>query len=61
MVGKGRGVITTRKFKKDELLCEYAGKLLSYSDGVKKEQEYSKNSNIGCYMYFFKHKGKTFW
>ena len=59
--GKGYGVITTREFKKDELLCESAGDLVSYSEGIKREQEYSNNTDIGCYMYFFKHKGKYLW
>ena len=58
MEGKGGGVITQIKI---ELLCEYVGELMSYSDGVKKEQAYSSDPNIGCYMYFFKHTGKTLW
>ena len=53
--GKGRGVITTRKFKKGELLCEYTGNLLTYEEGIKKEREYAKDANIGCYMYFFRY------
>ena len=45
----------------DKLLCEYAGDLLSYSEALKREQEYSSKTDVGCYMYFFKHKGKNFW
>ena len=57
--GKGCGIIATKQFKKDELLCEYIGEC--NSDGVKRDQAYSKDPNNGCYMYFFKHRGKSFW
>ena len=58
--GKGHGVITTRQFKKGELLCKYSGRLLSHKEGIKKEREYAKDPNIGCYLYFFKYRNKTF-
>ena len=57
--GKGNGVITEIEFKKDELLCEYAGELLSYSEGIKREKEYP--ADFGCFIYYFKYKGKRFW
>lgn len=59
--GKGRGVVSTRPFKKGELVCEYSGKLITYEEAKKKEEEYSKDSDIGCYMYYFTHKTTKLW
>ena len=59
--GKGRGVVSTRPFKKGELICEYSGRLISHEEAKKKEEEYSKDSDIGCYMYYFTHKTNRFW
>ena len=58
--GKGRAVVTTRCFKKDEPLCEYSGALLTEEEGAHQECEYSK-VNAGSYMYFFTFKGKKYW
>ena len=59
--GKGRGVVTKRGFQKDELLCEYSGKLLNYSQAMEAEKEYSNDDSTGCFLYFFKYKDKSYW
>ena len=59
--GKGRGVVSTRHFIKDELVCEYSGELISYEEAKNREEEYGKDTSIGCYMYYFKYKTKKLW
>ena len=59
--GKGRGVIARRCFQKDELLCEYTGKLLNHSQAMEAEKEYSSDDSAGCFLYFFKFKDKSYW
>lgn len=61
IAGKGRGVAPTRAFKRGELLCEYAGELLTEEEAKRVEQEYRKDPSIGCYMYYFSHQGKRCW
>ena len=56
--GKGRGVLAERKFEKGEVICEYAGELISHSEGVQKESELESEH---CYMYFFMHGNKKWW
>ena len=58
---KGRGVVTTRGFKRGELLCEYAGELLTEEEAKRVEEEYRRDPSIGCYMYYFSHQGKRHW
>ena len=55
---KGRGVKTTRPFKKDEFVVEYIGDLLSRKEGLEREDVYGKDPTIGSYMYFFGCRGK---
>lgn len=54
--GKGRGIVAARKFEKGEFVVEYAGELISMEEAQKREAVYSQDENIGCYMYYFKHK-----
>lgn len=54
--GKGRGVVSTRVFSRNELVCEYSGELISHEAAKRREEEYEKDSSIGCYMYYFTHK-----
>ena len=58
---KGRGVVATKPFSKGDFLCEYAGDLLMEKDAKKREEDYSHNSSIGCYMYYFTHKMEKWW
>lgn len=54
--GKGRGVVTTRKFARGEFVVEYIGDLISVAEAKLREQEYAEDDNTGCYMYYFKHQ-----
>ena len=35
--GKGKGVVTTRQFKKGELICEYRGECLPFKEAQQRE------------------------
>ena len=58
---KGKGVITTREFVKDEFICEYPGELITYQDALQREKEYELSGSVGCFMYFFRHNDQTKW
>ena len=51
--GKGKGVITSRKFQKDEVLCEYRGECLSAKHAKSREKEYLQIPGSGCFLYYF--------
>jgi len=57
---KGRGVVATRTFKKSEFVVEYSGEIVDLSEAKERETKYSMDVNKGCYMYYFKHKGKQY-
>lgn len=57
---KGRAIFTTRLFHKGDFICEYAGELISYTEAKKREKLYSEDETIGCYMFFFEHKLKSY-
>jgi len=57
---KGRSVFAVREFKRGDLICEYAGELVDYSLGKKRELEYSQNPELGCYSYFFQYKSRRY-
>ena len=56
---KGKGVIATIPFKKGDYVCSYSGELLTRTKGIEREQEYS--DDVGCYIFFFSHKGVDMW
>ena len=56
--GKGRSIMAMRSFSKGEFVVEYAGDLIAIDDAKDRESEYSMDNSKGCYMYYFKHKGK---
>jgi len=58
--GKGRGIMAVRSFSKGEFVVEYAGDLISIDDAKDRESKYSMDTSKGCYMYYFKHKGKQY-
>ena len=58
---KGRGVIATKYFLKGDFVVEYAGDLMDASVAKEKEEQYAKDSKIGCYMYYFRHRDKHYW
>jgi len=57
---KGRGIKTVRDFAKGEFIVEYAGDLIDIENAKDRESKYSMDTSKGCYMYYFKHKGKQY-
>ena len=57
---KGRGILSKRSFSHGEFVCEYAGELISYKAAKKREEIYSHDETVGCYMYFFEYKSKSY-
>ncbi|KAK3908595.1 N-lysine methyltransferase KMT5A, partial [Frankliniella fusca] len=53
---KGRGVLATRKFFKNEFVIEYRGQLITRKEGITREKKLPRNT--GCYFLYFKHKEK---
>ncbi|KAK6620596.1 Histone-lysine N-methyltransferase PR-Set7 [Polyplax serrata] len=58
--GKGRGVVTTRKFYKGEFVVEYSGELIDMLEAKTRENNYAEDQNTGCYMYYFKYKSNKY-
>lgn len=58
--GKGRGIVTTRLFRKGEFVVEYSGDLIDMNEAKKREKLYAADQNTGCYMYYFQHKGQSY-
>ena len=58
---KGRGVLSTRLFKKGDVICEYSGEHITYEGAKRREREYSGDPSVGCYMYYYVFKDKKFW
>lgn len=57
---KGRGIITTKAFKRGEFVIEYYGELISYEEAKRREEIYTDKENIGCYMYYFRFRNKQY-
>ena len=53
---KGRGIVTTKVFEKDEYICEYGGHLIASKKAREVEHE-----NGGNFMFYFEHKGRKLW
>jgi len=51
---KGRGLRALRPFSRGEFVVEYKGDIIYYDEASHREKEYSKDPEIGSYMYFFK-------
>jgi histone-lysine N-methyltransferase SETD8 len=60
MENKGRGVFATKHFDKNDFVVEYAGELISHAEAKKREHEYATDDSIGCYMYYFEFKNKSY-
>ncbi|XP_066601060.1 histone-lysine N-methyltransferase Set8 [Prorops nasuta] len=58
--GKGRGIVTTREFRKGEFVVEYMGELIDQVTAKKREQTYAQDQNTGCYMYYFQHRNHQY-
>lgn len=53
---KGRAVVTTRTFIKDEFVVEYVGTLISRKEALEREKFYENHpENYGCFMFYIKH------
>lgn len=59
-MGKGRGVVAERHFKRNEFVVEYVGDLIAISEATERERRYALDENAGCYMYYFKHKNQQY-
>ncbi|KAH8294205.1 hypothetical protein KR054_009427 [Drosophila jambulina] len=59
-MGKGRGVVAERAFKRNEFVVEYVGDLISIGEASEREKRYALDENAGCYMYYFKHKTQQY-
>ena len=62
---KGRGVFTTRPFRKNDMICDYKGELISWEEGERREA-LKESAHCGdSYTYFFRHElvqiGTCFW
>ncbi|KAL1244180.1 N-lysine methyltransferase KMT5A [Trichinella spiralis] len=57
---KGRGVIATKKFYRDDFVVEYRGELIDSTEAQRRERDYQNSSQVGCYMYYFSYKGKRY-
>ena len=44
-----------------ELLCEYSGDHISFDEAKERQEKYSKDNEIGCFMYYCKYRGYKFW
>lgn len=59
-LGKGRGVVANKTIQRGEFALEYHGDLISTEEAKQRERLYSKEENIGCYMYYFKYRNKQY-
>ncbi|CAL4109873.1 unnamed protein product, partial [Meganyctiphanes norvegica] len=50
---KGRGIVTTRPFKKGEFVVEYIGELIDMREAKNREERYAMDASKGCYSYYF--------
>ncbi|KAF1746600.1 hypothetical protein GCK72_023057 [Caenorhabditis remanei] len=55
---KGRGIKTTVPFEKGDFVVEYKGDLVEHNKAKEMEEQYSKNEDIGSYMFFFEYLAK---
>jgi len=58
--GKGRGVVSTKRFLKNEFVVEYAGELMMAAEARAKDAKYAKDGFVGCYMYYFSHNNQQY-
>ena len=61
ILGKGRGVLSTKPFRQGDFVVEYYGDLIDVKEAKEREAEYARDTSIGCYMYYFQFKNKQYW
>ena len=54
-------IIVIFSFIRDDFVVEYAGELIEHKAAQERENYYAMDINKGCYMYYFKSKGKRYW
>lgn len=52
--GKGRGIVATRVFQRNDFVVEYKGDLITYEEAKRREKEYDNQNKMEGYMYYFK-------
>lgn len=57
---KGRGIVATRRFERDEFVVEYAGKLVTDTEAKKLNAKYAQNEDVGCYMFWIMHRARKY-
>ena len=60
-MGKGRGVVADQRFLRGDFVVEYAGDLIDLGTARHREKVYAKDSDVGCYMYYFCCNNKNYW
>eukprot|EP00057_Strongylocentrotus_purpuratus_P034929 XP_797080.1 PREDICTED: N-lysine methyltransferase SETD8 isoform X1 [Strongylocentrotus purpuratus] len=60
IIGKGRGVVSTKPFRRGDFVVEYIGDLIDIQLSKEREQKYRADPKIGCYMYYFEHRNKSY-
>eukprot|EP00092_Neocalanus_flemingeri_P018246 GFUD01019746.1.p1 GENE.GFUD01019746.1~~GFUD01019746.1.p1 ORF type:complete len:313 (-),score=77.41 GFUD01019746.1:325-1263(-) len=60
MDNKGRGIKAVKDYSKGEFVVEYAGDIVDVKTAEDLEAKYSMDTSKGCYMYYFKYKGKQY-
>lgn len=55
--GKGRGIVATKTFERNDFVVEYKGDLISPQEARMREEQFENDPNVGCYMYYFVHGG----
>lgn len=58
---KGRGIVAGRPFVRGEFVIEYIGELIEPAEADRREEDYAKDPDFGCYMYYFKYKNQQWW
>jgi len=56
----GRGVKTTRTFRRGDFVAEYAGELLPRELGLERDRQYGHDGLVGGYSVFFSYKNKGY-
>ena len=54
---KGRGVVATKTFERNDFVVEYRGDLITPQEAKMREEKFENDPEIGCYMYYFMHGG----
>lgn len=59
--GIGEGVFATKLFARGDYVCEYGVDLIDSAVANARELAYGEDDTIGCFMFWFRYHGKTWW